>query len=350
MAVGELHATQIRPWDAVVDRVFAAPVWLLGVATFAAATLLHGYHYDPLAMAGNVRFVADPFTQDERIGPWVYSSPLGPWIAWMLGADTGPAIAFVHYCTTIVCVLGGAWAVAHWVGGYAARLWLLAYWCSPQSWAGTAFLGLFDIVTVAGITVVAVAPAGACFAAGVMLGVNHFEQALFAVAALTVVRCVMRRESHVPMVAAFAGLALGKAIVMWYLVSNGIDTNSRLDFIRDKGLAVMVDGWWGREFLTMEWAVYNVLWVGVIWMAATMSRRDRWLTIGLHAALTLPVLVTFDLSRVYRTVTWPIVMLLVLYAAEWPDRRLVQRAALLLAVAAIFVPRTELWYGGKVLN
>jgi hypothetical protein len=44
------------------------------------------------------------------------------------------------------------------------------------------------------------------------------------------------------------------------------------------------------------------------------------------------------------------VMLLVLYAADWPDRRLVQRAALLLAVAAIFVPRTELWYGGTVLN
>jgi hypothetical protein len=92
------------------------------------------------------------------------------------------------------------------------------------------------------------------------------------------------------------------------------------------------------------------LWVGVVWMLWTMRREDRTLTIGLHLMLTLPVLITYDLSRVYRTVTWPIAMLLVLYAADWPDRRLVQRAALLFAIAAVFVPRTEIWYGGKLLN
>jgi hypothetical protein len=348
MAVGELHATQLRPWEAVVDRVFAAPVWLLGLATFAAATLLHGYEFST-AMPETVRLTADPFTQNPDVGPWSYQSPLGPLIAWTLHLRTAGGIAFVHYMLTVTAVMVGALSVQRWASDYAARLFLLAYWCSPQSWAGTAYLGTFDIITVGALTVLTVAPAAVCFPVAVVVGVNHFEQGGIALVAVAVIRLVMRQERNASMVASFAGLALGKAILMWYLVSNGIDTNGRLDFIRDRGLANIYRGWAG-DILTLEWAVYNVLWVGVIWMLATMRSEQRTLTIALHLMLTLPVLITYDLSRVYRTVTWPIVMLLVLYAADWSDRRLAQRAALLLAVAAIFVPRTELWYGGKVLN
>jgi hypothetical protein len=348
MAVGELHATQLRPWEVVVDRVFAAPVWLLGLATFAAATLLHGYGFST-AMPETVRLTADPFTQNPDVGPWSYQSPLGPLIAWTLHLRTADGIALVHYTLTVTAVMIGALSVQRWASDCAARLFLLAYWCSPQSWAGTAYLGTFDIITVGALTVCAVAPGWACFAAAVALGFNHFEQGGIALVAVAVIRLVMRRERNSAMVAAFAGLALGKAILMWYLVSNGIDTNGRLDFIRDRGLENIYRGWAGDIF-TLEWAVYNVLWVGVVWMLWTMRREDRTLTIGLHLMLTLPVLITYDLSRVYRTVTWPIAMLLVLYAADWPDRRLVQRAALLFAIAAVFVPRTEIWYGGKLLN
>ena len=348
MAVNQLAATRRDPWTAATDWIFAAPVWLLTFATLTAATLVHGYHHSTF-IDEIVRMVADPFTQTRGVGPYSYQSPLGPIIAWAVGARTATAIGLVSYALTFVCVMVAVLAVQRWASPYAARLFLCAYFCSPQSWAGSAYLGAFDIITVAALTVAMVAPTSVCVAAGVVLGFQHFEQGGIALAAVAVIRVVMLRQPHRPMVAALCGLLAGKVILLWYQVGNGIDTNGRLDFIHEAGLRNLIAGWRGHETVVV-WAVYNVLWVGVIWMAWTMPRRDRWTLIGLQAALTVPVLITYDLSRVYRTLTWPLVVLLVLYAAEWPDRRRVRRAALLLVVAAVFVPRTEIWYGGVALN
>lgn len=332
-----------------VERLaYESPLWLPGVATLVGATLLHGYRQSG-AMHGVMLVARDPFTELNTAGPWMYQSPVGPMLAWALHLRSGDGVALVHYAITALIVVGVPYLVARWHSDFAGRLWLVAFWCSPQSWAAVASLGLFDIITVAGITVCVVAPVGACLAAGVLLGFNHFEQALFALVGVAVIRCVLRREPRGPVVAGFVGLLLGKAALMVYLMSAGIETNGRIDFIRDVGLADIIHGWTGH-ILTLEWAVYNVLWVGVIWMLWTMRREDRARTIGLHLFLTLPVLLTYDLSRVYRTVTWPIVMLLVLYAAEWEDRRLVRVAALWLVAAAVFVPRTEIWHGGLRIN
>ena len=332
-----------------VERwLFNCPIWLLSAAVLTAATMLHGYQQST-AMPAVIKLVADPFTQDTTTGAWGYQSALGVWLPWAVGARTGEQIALVHYLVTIVCVVVAAEAMRRWASELAARLFLFAYFCSPQSWAGTAYLGLFDIITVAGLTVAAVAPASVGLAAGLVLGVNHFEQAAFGMVGVALVRCVFRAGPWRPVIAAASGLLVGRAIVHIYLVTSGIDTNGRLDYIRDMGVRRIVDGW-ADQLLTLEWAVYNVLWVGVVWMAATMHRQDRTRLVALHLFLTLPVLITVDLSRVYRTVTWPIIILLVLYAADWHDKRLVRRAAIALCVAAVFVPRTEIWYGGQLLN
>ena len=335
-------------FDRVVARTFAAPLWVLTTLTLLAATLLHGYKPTTAMRDYVLPVVRDPWHQTIDSG-FMYSSPLGPWITWLAGADTQTGVMRVSYLIGVVSVAVSVWAVNRWASLFAARLWLAAYFCSPQSWAATAYLGLWDIITVAGLTVCMVAPTGVCVAAGLVLGVNHFEQAFFGLVAIAAIRVQIRRESWRPAVAAIAGLVAGKVIVTVYLALCGIDTNGRLDFIRDEGFGRFVDGW-RHDIGIVEWAVYNVLWVGVIWMLATMKRDDRNLTILLHVLLTLPVLITFDLSRVYRTVTWPIVVLLVLYAAGWPDRRMVQRAAVLLVIAACFVPRTEIWYGGYHMN
>lgn len=344
----EQPTTRRSRFTNVEAAVFAIPVWLLTAATLIGATLLFGRQWST-SMWEQWRVARDPFTQAPGVGSWRYSSPLSPMLSWAVGARWPEAIANVDYLTNAALIAGCVFVVARFASSYAARLFLFAYWCSPNSWAGTAQLGLVDTWTLFGLTVCMVAPAGWCFGAGVLLGFNHFEQAAISMVAVAVIRCLIRRESWTPIAAGIGGMLVGKAMLMWYLVANGIETTGRLAFIRDKGVGDLFGGWRGHE-LVLLLAVYNVMWVAVIWMAAKMGRRDRWIVIGLQAFLTLPVLFTYDLSRVYRTVTWPIVILLVIYAAEWPDRRLVQRAALLLAVAAIFVPRTEIWHGGLVMN
>jgi len=335
-------AGAVRRW------VFGCPLWMLTAAVIAGAVAVHGYAHST-AMPETVQMVADPFHQDPTVGPWRYQSPAGELLAWAVGLRSAEGIAAVHLLLTCGLTLAAAYAVARWHSELAGRLFLLAFFCSPQSWAAVASLGLFDIITVAGLTVAVVAPTPAAVGVGVVLGFNHFEQAAVAAVAVAVIRRMRGGDWRRPTLGLAGGLVVGKLIVTVYLLVCGIDTNGRVGFIRDRGLADIVGGWTGEERVLL-WAVFNVLWVGVLWMLADMDRWRRVVVLVTFLVMTLPVLVTYDLSRVYRTTTWPLVMLLVVYAAEHPNRELVRRWALLLVVAAVFVPRTEIWHGGLVLN
>lgn len=328
--------------------VWSCPLWILTAATIGLAVLVHGYEYST-AMPEAVKIAADPFTQNMSTGSWGYQSALGPMVAWAFGMTDASGVAAVHFLMTCAVVLGAAYALKRWHSDFAARLFLVAFFCSPQSWAAVAYLGLFDIITVAGLSVVMVAPWSVVLPVAVVLGFNHFEQAAIASAAIIVFRRMRGDEWRRSAVSLGAGLMVGKIIVTAYLVASGIDTNGRLDFIRDQGVSTIIDGWRGHERVIL-WAVFNVLWVGVIWMLQEMDRSQRATAALVFLVLTLPVLITFDLSRVYRTTTWPVVMLLVLFAAEHVDRERVQQWALILVLAACFVPRTEIWHGGLVLN
>jgi hypothetical protein len=356
MSVGnyahDVTAVAERQRTGVVDRVerwvFAGPLWALTAVVLAGATVLHGFHWST-SIYQHLLMALDPWSQSPDVPSYGYSSPLGAILGWLVGADSFGDVARVNYVVAVVIICGCVAAIRKWESDIAARLFLLAYWCSPQSWANTAFLGAYDVFTLGALTLSFVAPAGVCIGAGVVLGFNHFEQGGIALAAIAFIRIVMRRQTWQPMAAAFAGLIVGKVILLAYLAASDISPVGRIEYIREQGLHDIVAGWNG-ELLTLEWAVYNVLWVGMIWMLWTMRRGDRERVIAMHLLLTVPVLLTFDLSRVYRNLTWPLVLLLVIYAAQWPDRRLVQRWALALAVAAILVPRTEIFAAGLRIN
>lgn len=339
----ETRTTTVQRW------AYDSPLWLLAAATIAVSVAIHGYGITG-AMPAVVWVAENPFSLDPDLADvWLYQSPLGPMLAWALGVATADGIALVHFALTIGCVIGCAYAVRRWVSDFAARLFLLAFFCSPNSRAAVSFLGLFDILTVAALTIATVGTSGPVLAAGIVIGFNHFEQAAVGAVAVAVVRLVIRRESdHRPVLAFIGGLVAGKAALTVYLIWFGLPTNGRLDFIRDRGVVDIIGGWVGHVPVIV-WAVFNVLWVAVFWMLRDSSRRDRIVLAATFAVVSVPVALTYDLSRVYRNVTWPLVMLVVLYAAEHRDRAFVRRGALVLAAAAIFVPRTEVWHGGMII-
>jgi hypothetical protein len=347
-ADGATHVSPVARLVGAIERwVWTTPLWILTAAVIGASVLIHGYGQTG-AMWETVLVVADPFAQDEAVGSWRYQSSLGEILAWALHMRTAEAIAAFNFNLVCALVLGAAYGVKRWHSDYAGRLFLLAFFCSPQAWAAVASLGLFDIITVAGVAVAAVAPAAVCLPVGLVVGFNHFEQAAVATVGLAVIRHV-RGESQRPTLAFIVGLAAGKALVTAHLLIHGIETSGRLDFIREKGLVDIIGGWTSHVPVLL-WAVFNVLWVGMIWMLWSMGVKERAMLIAAFAVVTIPVLITYDLSRVYRMTTWPFVMMLVLYAAEQDDRGFVRRWALLLCVAAVFVPRTEIWHGGLVIN
>lgn len=332
--------------------LFTMPLAVLALAAVLAARLLYGYHQiRESAMAQVANVAHDPFHQLEPTATWLYQQPVGTMLAWSIGATSPSGIARVHFAVTLIVVVGCSLLVGRWVSDTAARLFVVAWWCSPQSAASVAGLGLFDILTVGGLTVAMIAPTTAtCFAVGAFLGFQNFEQAVFALVAVGLFRIRLRHERPGLVLWTFGGLVVGRVILAAYLAASHIPANGRIDFLRDHWGDLSEGYDHGRLLLRLVWAVYNVLWVAIIWQLRQRP-KDQIETVALAQLwLTIPVLLTFDLSRVYRNLTWPIVVLVVLWCAEHRDQRIVRRGAVWLVVAACFVPRTELWHAGFVLH
>lgn len=321
------------------------PLWSLGPIVFALALITYGHHLS-LSSDDVVYVASNPWAVDARVdAPWTYSSPLGPVLAWATGMNEWGALHRFHLVLGLLIVTGCTVLVARCVNDTAGRLFPVAFYCSPNSWGAVSLLGLFDIITLGAVTGMFVGGVSVAGVAGVVGGLAHFEQAAVAAVAASIIRVRILEHDLRCVKAMWVGLFAGKAVVVAYTSLLGVDSASRLSFIRAYGVENIVAGWIGNTN-TYLWAVFNVLWVGVAWMFLQFDRSQRLTLVATFAVATLPVLLTVDIGRVYRNVTWPIVMLLVVYASQHPDRRLVQRAALVLMTAAVFVPRTEIWQHG----
>jgi hypothetical protein len=336
---------------AVVSRIerwlFTCPLWTLALTVFGAAYLRFGYGTTS-GMDASVRLARDPFTNNQPF-PWLYQSPLGPVLAWLARVDNSTELVRFHAVVSIGALIGVAYVIRRHAGHIAARLYLLAFLASYRVWATTRDSGgVVDVVTVAGLSLamVIVSPF-AGFAVGAMIGANHFEQGIFALAIVALLRRRILRD-QAPIVALFAGLFAGKAVAYGYLFAFDLPRNGRLGFILDFGIDNIIRGWMDRDvFVPMVWSSLHVAWVAVIWMLYKMNRDDRTIVAAAFLLATVPVLLTYDLTRVYSILTWPIVMLTCIWFGARADLT-VRRGALLLAAAGLIVPITTVSGSGFV--
>jgi hypothetical protein len=316
--------------------VFDLPVWILALAALGLTAVRFG-----LRATGGIRFhlavVRDPLTETSL--PWLYQSPVGYWLAWLVGVESQAALRLFHIALLVVVLIGCAYAIAATVSPLAGRLFVVAWFCSPMSKLNTYTLGVVsDLVTVAGLTLAVIVTGPVTgLAVGVLLGVNHFEQSLIALIAVTVLRVRFRDESWRVMIPMFVGLALGRVILSVYLAAADINPNGRGEFIEVIGIRTLFDGWRGQipEFV---WSCYAIAWLAVLWMIRNLPTRQARTLIAVQVALTVPVIFTYDLTRVYVLITWPIAVLAAIWYSERPDIERVKTWALGVCAAAFFAP------------
>lgn len=334
-----------RGLEPVTRVLFESPLWALGAGTLCLSGLLNGVYRAPNASV-IASIAADPFSPPELgRGSFLLSSPLGPLVSWAIGARDDASFLFVQGVLTVLAVIGVAHLVRRWHGDTVARLLLIALFCSPLSNLLVGWIGQPDPFTVAGATLVVAGPRWACLVGGLTLGFNHFEQGVFIVGAAAVLR-----RADAPVLVALAGLGAGKLGLEGFHAAFDIDASEdRLAYLRAAGIERHLIATF-TNLPTLVFSVLGVMWAPFLWFLTNVERR-RALTVGvLQFGLLVPVALTFDSSRVWALVSWPVVVhVLMRLALDVPRERL-QLSSTVLFLTAVVVPRVIVWEGNVVVS
>jgi len=244
-----------------------------------------------------------------------------------------------------------AWAVPNELKSRAVRLMLLA----PLPAVLFNWLGFYD-----GFTAVAWAAILWAWAsgnrvllalAGILLGLQHFEQGLLGLIALTLVWLAVRNNLREPLcnrapIWSVIGLAIGKGILMITLALNGSELSGRTS-----GVSAYYREWVITAINTgpmLLWSLFAGSWAIVIAWWLRESHRKNQVLVSLAVVLALgATLISGDRPRVFIMVTAP--LLLVLTIALLMDRGLSRRAWVGIETLVWIGPPIALW-GSTVVN
>jgi len=275
-------------------------------------------------------------------------APLGPVLAWLLGATTAIRYEVLHAAVLAAGAGALGWIVATRWSPRTALVAATAFAASPAAVVLVAWTGSYDVFTflLGSAIVVARRPAAAA-AAGFVAAFAAFEQTVVSVVLLLGVAAVTGdRDRRRAYLGGLVGTVLGRVVLTGWLRANGI-THDRSYWISFFGPSRFLHqfahslGW--LLVTTLGGAVVVVV-VALVWGVRSGCARAAW--VGALALPLAPVALTEDQTRVYAMISWPIVLALVLAAtpAFTPRRvRVVVPAALLLGLALpMFVWRGQL--------
>lgn len=333
--------------DRASDVLFRLPLWALGALLLVISALKNGIWYTPNLTA--FLDIARQFPNPPPSGPGDYllASPLGPAIASVLHLEGALGFVSLHLAVVLVSAVALVLLVRRQFGDLAARVTLVALFCSPLSNLLLTWLGQPDAFTFAGASglVVLQSPLG-LFAAAAMLGVNHFEQGMFIVGATVVLRT--RDEGRTMMVGAGAiilGIITGRLGLQLYhhhyaIWSGGDRWASATTASAFRGFYDL----FAKNFPAWLFSIFNAFW---LFLASIHVRNFRKLLIplGLLVAFVAPAVLAVDQTRVYALVTWPVVLWTVLWACRNEDEGLVRRLATIALYLGLLLPRVIVWEG-----
>jgi hypothetical protein len=335
-------ATRDRATDRVAGWLFTTPLWILNAAAIAVTVAWFGLAFTDNESAW--RSVAvDPFTQHST-GPatYVYNSPIGPAITWLLTDSSKEAWRLVHLLLAVAAIYTTVYLVRRWRGDLIARLVLLAWFCSPLANLTVTWIGQPDPVTILAATMITLGPSWACLTGGALLGFNHFEQGVFIAAAAIILRVAVQHQPR--RCASFiAGGILGGRAALWLVHTvNGMNTGgARLGYIVDHGAGDYLRAT-GHNLPALIFSVYAALWIPVaMWMRDLPARETR-VAVGVQVGLFAVTVLTLDVTRVAALITWPVVLTVAVWAATRPS---VRRDATILIGIALIVPRVTVTWG-----
>lgn len=271
----------------------------------------------------------------RRVAMWqldhYFDSPIMLMTARALGVDTHNELIRLGFLTTVLALL----AVVFWVLALQtpsrwtnARLILL----SPIVAVLATGLGFYDPFTVLAWALLLFAwrsrRKAALVIGAVPLGIQHFEQAVFGIAVLTLTWLAVRDAlpdaiARLTPLWAFPGIIGGKVLLLLFMASQ-----EQALFARSSWLAeYLVD--WTRNLIVLGplllWALFAGLWPLVVGVWLRRSTTARVQLVGAFLLGLLAMFLTGDRPRVFVLVALPSLVLLVIAYGKLSEPSLMER-------------------------
>nr|WP_314544090.1 hypothetical protein [uncultured Massilia sp.] len=329
--------------------LFETPTWKLLAVVFTLCLVKTGiwWYPNPLALWAMAQDpFASPFTQpDEHYLMWNW---LGPWLAWLVGATSMTKLFLFFLACAVGFVALFARVALVQLPREQARTAIVLFALLPVSttaffWVGQDGLTLLLLMAALAFPAVPLAT----LALGVLLGLQHFEQAFFAAAGLGAAVCLGRRQGVAPAyglrfcLLLALGAVAGKLGLVYLFKHYEIHVNSgRMYWLRNHA-GMMLSAF----FLHLHGIAWSLLGVG--WLAAARfadaGRKSLPFFLAL-GGLFLLAAVTADQTRVLATVTFPLIVAYWLLNPGFLST-IARRETALLFGLWIVVPVSWVWSG-----
>lgn len=330
--------------------IYESPAWKLLLAVFALCLVKTGIWHMP-SQATSLHIVRNPFV--NPFGPYPEAhylvwNWLGPFLAWLAGATTIGKLFALHLALSAAFTFLFVKVAFTHLPREAGRTALVLFAVLPVSttayfWVGTDSLTLL-------LMMVALAFPGAAvvtFLSGLLLGMQHFEQSIFAAAALLFAVVASRRQGYELAYSVrfclllFLGVIAGKVALVGLFRHCGIEVNSGRAYYLREHLQVFLSAFFFH--------LHDILWsvLGLGWLIALRftdwGRRAVPFFVGLAGVCVLLPVVA-DQTRVFAVVTFPLVTAYWLLNRDFLGKLGRREVALILAIWAI-VPLGWVWDG-----
>lgn len=332
--------------------VFKCPLWQLAAALFAVMVFKTGIwaipNQDMFLRIARDPFV-NPFTHpNEHYLLWNW---LGPFVAWRIGATGATAYFLLHLALALAFTFLFVRLAILRLPERQARLALIFFFVLPVSATPYFWVG-YDSVTLFLMVLALYWPRrlAVVFAIGVALGLQHFEQGLFASGGVLLASLIARRQGDAGTAALattlfplslLGGVVTGKIALFAIFAQAGVVVNSgRLVWLASHLETLLVN--FARSWFFVVYAIFGIGWL----LALRYLDRGRkaWpFFAGLLSILCLLPVVE-DSTRAFAITAFPLVcvfwLLDVGFLASFTDRQ----AAVILGVW-LCVPWLWAWGG-----
>jgi hypothetical protein len=333
----------------VEQLLFESPTWKLLAVVCALWLLKTGIWTYPnpralWAMAQNP--FASPFTNpDEEYLMWSW---LGPWLAWRTGAATMTSQFVLSLAQAAAFTFLFMRVALKNLPRELARTAIVLFAVLPVSTTAYYWVG-YDSLTLLLMMAALAFPATplVTLGAGLLLGMQHFEQGFFGAAGLSAAVFMSRRQGYpLPYGLKFClllagAIVAGKLALVGLFQHYGIHVNSGRTYWVREHFGEMV----ANFFLHAHAIVWSVL--GLCWLAAARfadwGRRSLpfFLVLG---GLCLLAVITADQTRVVAIVSFPLLMAYWLQNPDFLSRLGRRDVALVFALWAV-TPMSWIWIG-----
>jgi hypothetical protein len=319
---------------------------MLVLMTFALVLFKAGIWY--LGTDVQVRLAENPFANPAPNAPgaqYLVWNWLGPFLAWMIGAQTKFKFVLFHLCFSIAFTALFTWTTFSRFPDKVARKSLMLFAILPVS--GTAYFWVgMDAITLF-LMLSSLIWSRLALLLGFALGLQHFEQAFFtALGLLGAVVLSLRMGRPAPLSLRFcmvllAGVVLGKLFLIGLFHYFHIEVNSgRLWWFISNFRGIV-----GELILHFHLIIWSILGLG--WIVLL-----RYIDVGRSA---LPFFIPFvflcgfsimteDQTRVVCIITFPLIAVYWLFNKEFLDRISDRELSMVFLIWAM-MPWTWVWMG-----